>query len=273
MKQILCTLIITLFALCGCGTDPVFAQGTQPTAFSDTVFISKPASLTDAYNGGLNITRNTSTLVDAGAANHVNVALFNHSIAGVGVNQFEWASLNLLDNYANHGENVAAYAQANRQGQGPTWAAVSEVADFSQVGGGVVAHEFDVWTRGPDTGSRIGLDVVLGDLYVVRGLGVAASVVEGSVGLRIGNSNGGSIPRWTRGIQLTGNYIVGQDFSTSNTQTAIRLKAGQTIALDGNDGVTLSLTNSRVTLKSFGKAFFEVDTATGDVYKNGSKVY
>lgn len=267
-------IFVLLSFLAGCASNaqtPPASAASPVTNYTNTVVINKPGAVGDGYEGGLHVERDTSTAV-GGTRGWVASPHYAHTIAGAGVTQFEWVTLSVLDNHATAGENVANYAQGNRFGTGPTWAAVSEVADTTTNLGGVISHEFDMWVTGGDTGGRIGLDVVLGDVKLMRGMSPPSTVIEGSAGIRIGNSNNAYLPRWTRGIQLTGNYVVGIDMSGSNNQTALRLKQGQSIALDEYDSVKLQLTGGRVSIKNGAKTIFEIDMTTGDIYKNGVKV-
>ena len=175
-----------------------------------------------------------------GEPGHVNTASTIHAVAGPEITAFEWAGLAIMDNYSKAGENVGFYAQANKYDSGPTWAAVSEVADRSGASTGLVAHEFDVWTSGKDTGNRIAVDVVLGDVKVMRNLG-KSDIVEGTAGIRIGANNNG---KWLTGIEFTGRYDRGINMVNATTLTAIRLRDGQAIEL--SPGVTLVSKDRRI---------------------------
>ena len=242
-------------------TDP-----TAPGAQAQTT-INKAAKVDDAYNGGLKITRDTSNLI-GGIPGHVNTANYTYTLAGQSVSAFEWGRVSVLDNHAIAGENVADYSQANRYSIGPTWGAVTEVCDTAGRAGLTVSHEFDVWTTGPDTGTRYGVWPVLGDAREIRGLGPSEHV-GGSAAIRLE-----AMPRtvWTRGIQFIGKFIVGVDFSTAESiQTPIRLKAGQAISFDEYDSMQVKLSNGRVQFTAYGRPMFEIDMATGDTYKMGAR--
>lgn len=276
MNYMLAPLLAVLCLLQACGgatatTTPATTPEASQQINTGLSVRRVPAGPLDGYMAGLTVTRDATGL-SGGIRGHVNATSLVRTISGADVDTYEWAHLSILDNFARAGENVAAYAQANRYGDGPTWASVSEVADFVGSNGGVVGHEVDVWTSGSDTGSRIGVEVVLGDIKAIRGTG-KSDKVEGSAGLRIGAFNGASGPRWTRGVQLTGRYIVGIDLSTATHDgAAIRLGEGQAISLDATDSVRLRYQGGRVVISNGATPIFEIDAQTGDVYKRGVKV-
>ena len=201
---------------------------------------SPPEPMTGAPPGYGNVTFRDASQARGGQPGHVNTASTTITTAGEGITAFEWASLAILNNYAKAGENVAFYAQANKWGAGPTWAAVSEVADRSSSASGLVAHEFDVWTSGPDTGNRIAVDIVLGDVKVMRNIG-KSETVEGTSAIRIGANHGG---KWTNGIELAGSMDVGINASKAATPIALRIREGQAIELA--PGVTLQSQGGRI---------------------------
>jgi len=92
--------------------------------------------------------------------------LYTHLTTDANSRTLEWGNLSILNNYSNHGENVATYAQANKFANGTTWAGVFETED--SVGtGGFWGIEIDAFTRGPSPspgayGDRIGLGIILG---------------------------------------------------------------------------------------------------------------
>lgn len=278
----LAACVVLLAALQGCGSSqaesvvpaetPAAANPTVPAQNFQGLAVQRPATATDAWGGGISVQRDASA-VAGGTYGFVNAGLFNRTTAGADLASFEWAHLSILDNYARAGENVAIYAQANKFGTGPTWAAVSEVADTTGSSTGTVTHEFDMWTSGPDSGARIGLDVVVGDARRIRGLG-GSDQAEGSVGLRIGASSATPYARWTRGVQLTGGHTLGIDTSTAtiSSGTALRIAEGQAISLDATDSTRLHYQAGRVSITSGGRPVFEIDTATGDLYKMGQRI-
>lgn len=205
-------LLLSSILLAGCGGsgDAVVNLATSGTA--NTILpispaglhILKPATVHDGYEGGLRVTRDTTGMA-GGLPSHVNAASIILSKTGADNTALEWASVSLLENYADKGENVAFYAQANKHGTGPTWAAVSEVSDTTGKAGASVAHEFDVWTTGADNGLRIGLEIVSGDARHIRGLGKSAQA-DATTAVRIGQTTASPWATWKTGLELTGNF-------------------------------------------------------------------
>jgi hypothetical protein len=181
------------------------------------------ATASDGYS---NLTQRDTTGCAGGIPGHVNTATTTHSIVGKDVRAFEWAHLCLLDNHADDGENVALYAQANKHGSGPTWGACFEACDLTPGdASGLVGAEVDCWVSGPDNGLRFGLDVVLGDSRLMRGLSQSEQV-EGTAGIRVGASNVAPHAKWSKGIELTGRMDVGIDLSNCQTDTPIKMPGG-----------------------------------------------
>lgn len=182
--------------------------------------------MTTASDGyGNTFTRDTTGCA-GGEPGHVNTAHTVISVAGEDVRAFEWASLALLQNHASAGENVALYAQANKHGSGPTWGACFEACDLTPGdASGLVGAEVDCWVSGPDNGLRFGLDVVLGDSRLMRGLSQSEQV-EGTAGIRVGASTVAPHAKWSKGIELTGRMDVGIDLSNCQTDTPIKLPGG-----------------------------------------------
>jgi len=194
---------------------------------------------TDGYRGAQQTLRDT-TGQTGGTHGFVNCASYTRTIAGTDVKQFEWNALMVLDNYALAGENVALYAQANKHASGPTWGACIEVCDTTPGDTtGLVGAEVDCWVSGPDNGERIGIDVVVGDSRLHRGLSVSEQS-KASVGVRIGSSNTAPHASWAIGLQLHGNMDTGIDCTQSSARTAIKLRSGQGISVGGLDLVWLT---------------------------------
>ena len=191
--------------------------------------IIKPATATDGYEGGLEVIRDTSTAV-GGQKGMVNCGLLSKTIAGKDVKNFEWNGLFILENHSDEGENVALYAQGNKLGVGPTWAACFEACDTTTNPSGTVGIEADCWVTGADTGNRIGVDVVCGDAKASRSLGVSDKA-EASVGLRVSTSNTSPNAKWMSGMQVIGNANTGLDVSTCTASTGIKLNKNQTIMI------------------------------------------
>lgn len=246
MKRIALLAAVALaLAACGGGGDsPVNAAQAQAVAGAtgaldlntNGIRIQRPAGVNDGYDGGLNMTRDTSQL-SGGTPGNVNTLGFLHGIVGKLVTAFEWTLLVVQDNYADAGENVAAYFQNNKHSTGPSWALVSECSDTTGLRGACVSHEADVWITGPDNGSRVGIDVVAGDALAIRGIGKSA-VAEATVGLRISATPLTPYARWVRGIQLAGTFPNSAiDLSLANAPSAIRLAAGQRITFNASDSL------------------------------------
>jgi len=194
---------------------------------------------TDGYAGAQQILRDT-TGKSGGTHGHVNCATYTRTIAGADIAQFEWNALMVLDNYALKGENVALYAQANKHSSGPTWAACFEACDTTPGDTtGLIGVEVDCWVSGPDNGERIGIDVVVGDSRLHRGL-TASEQSTASVGVRIGSSNTAPHASWSTGLQLHGQMATGIDCTQSSARTAVKLRAGQGISVGGINLVWLT---------------------------------
>jgi hypothetical protein len=219
---------------------------TAPTATSSSFFLNRTAS----YSGG--------------TPGFVNSALFADTTVSSGATSFEWGITSRLNNYATGaGENCGAYFQGNKFSTGPTWGSVSEVCDRTNsnstaTSGGTVGMEVDVWCNGSDNfQQRIGVDVVVGNANEIRGLGPGIGkgyaydairiLAQGNdnskgaflYGLHIMSADSAGIinqASGTRGIYHTGTYVVGIDLASStNTGSAIRLKANEYISFDGTD--------------------------------------
>ena len=106
----------------------------------------------------------------AGGIPNVATALYTHVTTVQSTQSFEWANLAILNNASDFGANVATYAQANKTGNGTTWAGVMEVHDATGKGG-FFGLEIDALTSGPSPvpgsqdGDRIGLGIILGRAF------------------------------------------------------------------------------------------------------------
>ena len=233
----------------------------------------------------------------SGGGAKINCVNYSYTIVGRNVDGFEWNLYAQMDNYADNKpgvrrEHCAFYSKANKFGSATNWAGVLEVHDHRGEGA-CVGAEVDIWTKGEDNGSRIGLDVMCaGGNDVVD----KPAVVGATAALRSSVSDSNPLAYWTygawlrgiklagvsikscvagavRGVELLGKYIVGIDTSQAQCSTAIRLGHKQTIAFEGTDTITLSLSdNWRVAIKNGNTPIFEIDIGTGDVYKRGVKV-
>jgi hypothetical protein len=175
---------------------------------------------------------------------------------GAAVTNFEWGWLSVLNNYASAGENVSAYMQANRYGTGPTWAAVQEVIDRTNLAdptSGAVACEVDVRANGTDANNnRIGTHYVVGQAFTgganVACEAYAAVVVDArNVAGDVGSFNYGAVIKSAKqaGIHMQQTGLMGLDTSaaTFNDVTvpnmAIRMAAGQRINFNSSSARTL----------------------------------
>jgi hypothetical protein len=151
MRILLCsTILCTLTSFASAQTG--YFQGITPRPADVYAF---PASLT--------VTRSAP----AGGAGTLVPATYTHVTTDADARSLEWANLTILNNHSNYGSNVAAYAQANKFGNGPTWAGVLEAQDHTG-SGPLWGLEIDAFTTGPSRfdqvggGDRIGLGVVVG---------------------------------------------------------------------------------------------------------------
>lgn len=265
---------------------------------SDWTKIVKPAAIDDGYMGGLMIERDTSTLI-GGRPGAVNVAQYVHTIVGKQVKAFEWNSLFVLDSYADAGEHCAFYSQANKYGTAGTWAGVFESCDTQGNQGAQVALELDSWVTGPDTGSRVNLDIAVGDSKTIRQL-PGGGVAEATAAIRTGASSTTPWARWVngavltafretgltldsdavRGLMLRGKYKVGLDTSNAECVTAIRMAPGQRMTFESTDQVRWGFNagpDGGLVIEWGDREVFRIDSGgsihiTGDIMRNGVKV-
>jgi hypothetical protein len=203
-----------------------------------------------------------------------------------GVNDFIWGLLSILNNNSNNGENVAIYGQANRiTGTSAIWAGVFEASDKTNTSGagksGLVGVEVDVFANGADVNSnRVGIDVVVGK-------GAPAGLAcEATIGVRVNPQNSSiSNGTWNVGFAAlgcvavdflaqsastaafqafgtntyaffaNGTHTVGIDFSSATISgNAIRIAAGQTIALNATGTITVeyNLASDSILFKNSG---------------------
>lgn len=140
--------------------------------------------MSGAFDGYGSLTTRDTSAVAGGNAGFVNTAMTVKTVTGTKNASFEWNHLALLDNYSDAGENCSRYAKAVRYGKGGTWGDCIEVQDETTNAGPVVGLEVDMFVQGPDTGSRVALDIVVGDSSFDNG-GVKHNAVA-SFGIRIG---------------------------------------------------------------------------------------
>lgn len=266
----------------------------------EPITLNKPATATDGTGEGgpaQRIMRDTTNQA-GGQRGFVNCASYVYTVTGVSEVQFEWNALHVLDNFSNAGENCAGYFQANAKGRGATFGLVAEVCSTDPASTAqLTGFEADAWVSGPvlpGTNNRIASDVVFGDGQYIRKITSAPSPAEVHWGERIAPSGdtpwaraqGGQLVAGfkhvgqtlqapdegaVRGYYPKGKYIVLFDASATDSETVLRLKSGQRIALDEFDQITIQRQNSRVVFANNKTPFFEIDINTGDIYKKGIK--
>jgi hypothetical protein len=239
-RILLATALLAFMSGCG----GAGAQ-TETQSSGTGIRIQKQAGPNDAYDGGFNLFRDAYTL-SGGTPGHVNTGLYARTRTGKGQTAFEWTGLFLMDNYADAGENVALYAQANGFGAGPNWGFVSECTNAYSLGSTCVGAEINVSTAGKDTGTRIGIDVVLADGPLWRGMGPSA-VIEGTAAIRVGVSQPSSPHAiWKYGVKIQDKVGVAIDTTGAETKTAIRLKEGQRIELDATGQIKIDFAAGQI---------------------------
>lgn len=249
MIRITLALLLSAF-VAGCGGAGASTESVEPAGVTPVevrtlgLRIERPAGPSDGYSGGLTVFRDTYSL-SGGTFGHVNTGLMARTRTGKNQTAFEWTGLFLLDNYSDAGENVAMYAQANAFGKGPSWGMVAECTNAFSLGATCVGAEINVSTAGPDTGNRIGIDVVLADGPLWRGMG-KSSLVEGTAGLRIGASSSMTYGSWKYGIKLVDKIGVGLDTTGASTQSAIRLREGQRVELDATGQISIDFSGGQI---------------------------
>ena len=143
---------LTVLATACVSAQTGYFQGSTP----------RPADVWD-LPASLTVTRTASS----GGEHVVIPTLYTHLTTQPDSRAYEWASLTILNNRSNFGQDVASYSQANKFAQGTSWAGVFEVQDTTGKGG-FYGVEIDAFTQGPSAfpgsqeGDRVGLGVVLG---------------------------------------------------------------------------------------------------------------
>jgi hypothetical protein len=239
MKLLILALAVILSACGGSNAQTTTTEGTPG------IRIQKQAGPNDAYDGGFNLFRDAYAL-NGGTPGHVNTGLYARTRTGQGQTAFEWTGLFVMDNYADAGENVALYTQANGFGAGPNWGFVSECTNTYSLASTCVGAEINVSTAGRDTGNRIGIDVVLADGPLWRGMGPSA-VIEGTAAIRVGVSQPSSPHAiWKYGVKIQDKVGVAIDTTGAETKTAIRLKEGQRIELDATGQIKIDFAAGQI---------------------------
>jgi hypothetical protein len=203
----------------------------MPDLNTKGLVIRKPATNGDRYEGGLSVYRDASKL-DQTWPDHVNTTIYSYTLTGKADQNFSWGYYSEVDNWSDKGENVAIYAKNNKFGVGPSFALVSEVCCLNPNDtAGQVSYECDVWTAGPDSGNRIGIDLTIADARTVRDAKLAPGVAEGTAGIRVGTyvSHPGSA--WTYGIKLQNNIKTGIHISDAKCKDALVLNKDQVIKI------------------------------------------
>jgi hypothetical protein len=136
----------------------------------------------DGEKGNWSLLR--STVGQKGGPVGINSNMLVQSDVGREVTSLEWNIYAKLNNYADKGENVAVYGQANSLGLGTTWGACFEVCDMGEKNAPCVGTEITMNMAGVDNGNRIGLDVTINDARKWRGKG-QQTIAEASVGVRV----------------------------------------------------------------------------------------
>ncbi len=227
-----------------------------------------------------------------GTPGHVFGSVLFYTETPLGSKVNEWNLIAIHDNYADAGENVAAYMQGRAYGRGATWGLCSEAADmsFGTKGASMVGGEFDVWTCGASTGNRVGVHAVVGDAKLIHGGSAYVGPCEAEHGF-LSSNNGHANARWRHGlavrhwnrtgvsvegdggdfgVRFTGTMTVACDFTAlEKVQAVIRLRDSQWISLDATDSVLFGYQLGRVKVTMCGKPVLELDINTGDLFLKG----
>lgn len=244
----------------GANAAPLSIDTTAASPTSSSIYLNRTAS----YSGG--------------TVGHVNSALFVDTTVSAGATSFEWGITSRVNNSAIASENVGVYGQGNKLAKGGTWGGCFEVCDMTYTatpsdGGSVVGAEVDVWCNGSDDyEKRIGVDVVVGNASFMRtgSLGPKGYAYDGVrvgafgnnhahgaflYGINIMSADQAGIvnqANGVRGIFQKGTYQVGIDLAQStNTDSAIRIKANDWIAFDGSSQFKMRYNSSNGLLEFF----------------------
>lgn len=126
---------------------------------SKILFRATAPTVADAWSA--RFYRDASSLT-GGTPGYVNTALTVDTDAGAGETAFEWNALFMIHNHADAGENVAAFFQATKYGQGQTWGGCFETREVpGATYGALVGIENALSANGPDpSGIRVIADVI-----------------------------------------------------------------------------------------------------------------
>lgn len=234
----------------------------------DTAFASGPVNIASTGSSSTNtikISRNAT--YSGGTPGYVNAAIYAETEVGAGVTSLEWGLLGVVHNYGSAGgDHTGVYGQGNVRsvGSGGVFGGCFEACDMtypSVAASNLIGTESDVWCNGTDSGiKRVGVDVVVGDAKFIRtgvwgdkayaGVGVRVTASLGheskaafNYGVLINSAEIASIAltsSGTYGIQSLGSHAVGIDLTgATHSQSAIRIKANDVIALEATNAIKL----------------------------------
>ena len=182
--------------------------------------------------------------------------LYTHLTTDPDSRTFEWANLSILNNRSDYGENVASYAQASKNGRGPTWAGVFELQGHNPEGGWW-GLEIDAMANGPSTmwtsgASRVGMGMVVGR---AGGVGPTATVDFGVWLLPFYRDRG----------LVDVNY--GFMSSVHCKVACFAMNAGEKIAFDAGGQITQHFDpqTGYLTFATNGKPILEIQMETGEL--------
>lgn len=245
----LAILVVAALLPTAAWADSGYFQGVTP----------KPADVY-AFGSSLTVTRSAP----AGGNGSLVPAMYTHVSTLPETQSLEWANLTILNNYADHGYNVALYGQANKYGRGPTWGGVLEAQDALGTGA-LWGLEIDAFTTGPSRfkqtggGDRIGLGVVVGRAF---GRGPTATVDYG-VWL---------LPNQLKDTEADVNF--GVMVSTQCRYACFAMRAGNKLAWEESAQIASKYdpATGRWGLYNGDTPVFEVDVQTGEIRMGGRKV-
>jgi hypothetical protein len=191
-------------------------------------------------------------------------ALYTHVTTRPTSKTLEWASLTILNNPSDFGDNVASYSQALKTGRGTTWAGVMEVQDATGHGG-FHGLEIDAYTTGESPfpgsmdGDRIGLGIILGRAF---GTGPKATLDYGVF----------IAPTGLKDEEADVNF--GMMVWAQCRFACFAMRAGNKIAYEESGAIASKFDQAtgRWGLYNGDRPLFEVDVATGELRVNGRPV-
>ncbi|MEO8345569.1 MAG: hypothetical protein ABI607_07740 [Betaproteobacteria bacterium] len=244
MRELFAALLATAIAMLSSNSAVAqtnYFQGVTP----------RPADVYD-FPSSLTVTRSAPP----GGPVTVVPTLYTHLTTDPNSQTFEWANLTILNNRAEFGENVANYAQANKNGRGPTWAGVFELQGNNPEGGWW-GLEIDAMANGPSTmytagTPRVGMGVVVGR---AGGVGPPATVDYGVWLLPFYRDRG----------QVDVNF--GFMSSVHCRVACFGMNAGEKIAFDAGGQITQHFDPQTgfLTFATNGKPILEIQMETGEI--------